>query len=130
MDLGKGMAIRIYYACLEDIHLSCKTVYDLSLQRVITEEKEKTAVEIENALHLTVSGDKMWKKEDLVRYSALPLLSVNFQKKLLILSSTRHFVKNVTFGVIKKIQLNTTNGSKIIRKAAILIVKIVLVKWK
>jgi len=63
MDLGKGMAIRTYYACLENIHLASKTVYDLSLQQAVAEEKEKSAAETGNALYLTVSGDGTWKKK-------------------------------------------------------------------
>lgn len=127
MDLGKGMAIRTYYACLENLHLASKTVYDLSLQQAVAEEKEKTAAETGNALHLSVSGDGTWKERG---FSALPLLLVNFQKKLSILLSSPHFVKDVIFGVIRRTQLNTTNGLQIMRKPAKSIMEVALVKWK
>ena len=68
MDLGRGMAINTYYACMENSWAAAKSTCDVLLKRAAEEVMTKNAEAGYETFHLTVSGDGTWSRR---RFSSL-----------------------------------------------------------
>lgn len=62
MDICSGMSTTIYYACVENIQIATKSVYDMVLKKAVAEEKKENVSRGLQEDHFIVSGDGTWKK--------------------------------------------------------------------
>lgn len=63
MEISRGISRNLYYGCLGKIYEASSSIYNLSIERAVAQEKE-----LNKSINLTVSGDGTWKKR---RFSAL-----------------------------------------------------------
>lgn len=83
MDFSQGLALKTYYACLENIHLAVSSIYDSIIKSAVEEEKTKNAEAGNPENNLTVSGDGTWKKRGFSSLFGVTTLIGKYSKKML-----------------------------------------------
>lgn len=88
MDICGGIAVGTYYACLENVEIAARAVYDAGLQMAVNEEKELNSSHGNVAEDPAVSGMALVKNEVLHRYlKSLRLMGITVGKYLTRLSN-------------------------------------------
>lgn len=83
MDIGQGLHIKIFYACLENIHCASKAIYELVTKKAVEEEKQKNVENNYPIENLTISGDNWWKKQCFSLFFRIFAFFGIFSKKVL-----------------------------------------------
>lgn len=82
MDICSGVTTTMYYACVENIQIATKSVYDMVLKKAVAEEKKENVSRGLREDYFIVSGDGTWKKEDFHLSLARPVSLDTTPKKL------------------------------------------------